>query len=245
MCQLIKWQEGSGESVWVGVMIKKYRRISWKSWWMWRMSGGIVWNMDRRFQFQISNWKRWKQQRNTWRMGRQVYQLLLLLKGWRQSKCCLKLLAKVFNEVLSESKWLGDWILTSLIPIFKGKGIWTQLLDKRLIEIVNIVWKGTVDAVFVLRRFTKKFRSKGKKLFYVFVDLEKTFNLVPQKVTWWVLKIKGDPENLVHGIMSLYNDCKTAVSVDGELSESFVVQVGVHQGSVLSPLLFIVTDLLT
>ena len=58
-------------------------------------------------------------------------------------------------------------------------------------------------AVFVLRRFTKKFRSKGKKLFYVFVDLEKAFNLVPQKVTWWVLRIKGDPENLVHGIMSL------------------------------------------
>ena len=57
-------------------------------------------------------------------------------------------------------------------------------MDKRLIEIVNIVWKGTVDAVFVLRRFTKKFRSKGKKLFYVLVDLEKTFNLVPQKVTW-------------------------------------------------------------
>ena len=148
MCQLIKWQEGSGESVWVGVMIKKYRRISWKSWWMWRMSGGIVWNMDRRFQFQISNWKRWKQQRNTWRMGRQVYQLLLLLKGWRQGKCCLKLLAKVFNEVLSENKWSGDWILTSLIPIFKGKGIWTQPLGKRLVEIVNIVWKGTVQCLF-------------------------------------------------------------------------------------------------
>ena len=162
-----------------------------------------------------------------------------------RGECCLKLLAKVFNEVLSENKWLGDWILTSLMPIFKGKGIWTQLLDNRLMEIVNIVWKGTVDAVFVLRRFTKKFRSKGKKLFYVLVDLEKTFNLVPQKVTWWVLKIKGDPENLVHGIMSLYNDCKTAVSVDGELSESFVVQVGVYQRSVLSPLLFIVTDLLT
>ena len=39
--------------------------------------------------------------------------------------------------------------------------------------------------------------------------------------------------------MSLYKGCKTAVSVDRELSSSFFVKVGVHQGSAWSPLLFI------
>ena len=39
--------------------------------------------------------------------------------------------------------------------------------------------------------------------------------------------------------MSLYKGCKTAVSVDGEKSSSFSVKVGVHQGSALRPLLFI------
>ena len=39
--------------------------------------------------------------------------------------------------------------------------------------------------------------------------------------------------------MSLYKGCKTAVSVDGELSSSFSVKVGVRQGSALSLLLFI------
>ena len=39
--------------------------------------------------------------------------------------------------------------------------------------------------------------------------------------------------------MSLYKGCKTAVLVDEELSSSFSVKVGVHQGSALSPLLFI------
>ena len=43
-----------------------------------------------------------------------------------------------------------------------------------------------------------------------------------------------------------YKGCKTAVSVDGRLSSSFSVKVGVHQGSDLSPLLFImVMDVLT
>ena len=43
-----------------------------------------------------------------------------------------------------------------------------------------------------------------------------------------------------------YKGCKTAVSVDGELSSSFSVKVGVQHGSDLSPLLFImVMDVLT
>ena len=46
--------------------------------------------------------------------------------------------------------------------------------------------------------------------------------------------------------MSLHKGCKNAVLVDGELSSSFSVKVGVHQGFALSPLLFImVMDVLT
>ena len=41
------------------------------------------------------------------------------------------------------------------------------------------------------------------------------------------------------GVKSLYKGCKTPVSVDRELSISFSLKVAVHQGSALSPLLFI------
>ena len=57
---------------------------------------------------------------------------------------------------------------------------------------------------------------------------------------------KGVPEGWLNGVVSLCKCCKTAVSVDGELSSLFSVKVGVHQGSTQSPLLFIIViDVLT
>ena len=75
--------------------------------------------------------------------------------------------------------------------------------------------RGTVDAVFVLRRPSEKFKDKNKILFFIFVDLEKAFARVTKEVIRFVLRRKGVPEYLVNGFMSLYKGCKIAVSVDG------------------------------
>ena len=53
----------------------------------------------------------------------------------------------------------------------------------------------------------------------------------------WVMRKKGIPEALVRVVMSLSKGAKTKVKVGTSLSEEFGVNVGVHQGSVLSPLL--------
>ena len=104
--------------------------------------------------------------------------------------------------------------------------------------------RGTVDAAFVLKRPAEKFTTKNT-LFFVIVDLEKDFDRVPRKLIRFALRRKGVSEYLVDGVMFLYKGCKTAVSVNGELSSSFSVKVGVHQGSALSLLLFImVMDIL-
>ena len=73
----------------------------------------------------------------------------------------------------------------------------------------------------------------------VFVDLEKAFDRVPRKVIWWALRKLDVEEWIVRLVQGTYANARSHVH-DGEgYSEEFEVKVGVHQGSVLSPLLFI------
>ena len=83
--------------------------------------------------------------------------------------------------------------------------LYKKIFDKRLNEVGDIdkmqcgfmPGRGTVDAVFVLRRLSEKFRAKNKKIFFIFVDLKKVFDR-------FTLKRKGVPECLVNRVMSLY-----------------------------------------
>ena len=106
--------------------------------------------------------------------------------------------------------------------------------------------KGTVDAIFILRRMQEEYQKKDKKLNMCFVDMEKAFDRVPRKVMEWAMRKKGLLEVMVWAVMSLYDGAKTRVRVGSACSEKFEEKVGVHQGSVLSPLLFpIVVDIIT
>ena len=73
-----------------------------------------------------------------------------------------------------------------------------------------------------------------------FVDLEKAFDRVPQKVIWWALRKLGVEEWIVQLVQGMYANARSRVHVGEGYSEEFEVKVGVHQGSVLSPLLFII-----
>ena len=62
---------------------------------------------------------------------------------------------------------------------------------------------------------------------------------MPRKVLWWASSSLGVKEWAVQVIQAMYSKAQSHVWVNGQCSEEFNVGVGVHQGSVLSPLLFI------
>ena len=73
-----------------------------------------------------------------------------------------------------------------------------------------------------------------------FTDLEKAFDQVPWKVIWWALRKLGVEEWIVRLVQGMYANAQNHVHVGEGYSEEFEVKVGIHQGSVLSPLLFII-----
>jgi len=64
--------------------------------------------------------------------------------------------------------------------IFKNR-IWQQVnVDDMQFGFMK--GKGTSDAIVIVRQMQEKFRAKGKKLYFGFVDFEKAFDRVPREM---------------------------------------------------------------
>ena len=183
------------------------------------------------------------------------------------------IMKKLCQRVLDGEGMPEEWVTSVVIPIFKGKGyvidcgayrgvkllehamkIVERVLENRIRELVMtdemqfgfMPEKGLTYALFILRRMQEELRGREKKLYLCFVDLEKAFDRVPRKVMEWALRKKGLAEVLVRAVMSLNEGSRTKVRVGSGMSDEFGVRVGVHQGSVLSPLISaIVVDVVT
>ena len=134
---------------------------------------------------------------------------------------CLKSLINIF-DMLFKDKLPEEWMLSLLVLSFRAKrdplnshsyrgikllehgiklykkvsdGHLSEVLDIDKMQYVFMPGKGTVDAVLVLRRLIEKFRVKNKKLFFIFVELEKAFDWVPREVICFTLRQKDVPEH--------------------------------------------------
>ena len=171
------------------------------------------------------------------------------------------------NKLLEGEDIPEDWRSSTTIPIFKGKGdamecskyrgirllehgmkLYEGILERRLRNIVEIEdyqfgfcpGRSTTGAIFVMRQLQEKYHEKNKKLYHIFIDLEKAFDSIPREVIEWALRRKFLPARLVQAIMALYKETRSKIKTVAGTSEEFDISVGVHQGSVLSPLLFLI-----
>lgn len=80
----------------------------------------------------------------------------------------------------------------------------------------------------------------SKPLYLVFIDMKKAFDMVPREILWIILECMGIPLNFVNFFINLHTNSKGRVRVGGMTSEeSFDQDIGVKQGCVAAPLLFI------
>ena len=53
--------------------------------------------------------------------------------------------------------------------------------------------RSTIDATFIVWQLQEKYLGKNKQLHFVFVDLEKVFDRVPQEVVQWsMIKLRAE-----------------------------------------------------
>ena len=73
----------------------------------------------------------------------------------------------------------------------------------------------------------------------VFIDLEKAYDRVPRDILWRCLKERGMPVKYTRVIRDMYEGVRTGVrTVIGDM-EDFPIDIGLHQGSALSPFLLL------
>ncbi len=182
-------------------------------------------------------------------------------------------LTEILAKVMETEKMPDEGRMSSLVPIFKGKGdiqdcggyrgiklishmlkVWERVIESRLQEKVTIsdqqfgfmLGCSTTDAIFGLQQLMEKRREGQQELHCVFIDLEKAYNRVPREEVWNCLRQKGVEEKYVRVIMDMYEDSQTMVRCAAGTTAAFRVTVGLHQGSALSPFLFVtVMDCMT
>jgi len=95
--------------------------------------------------------------------------------------------------------------------------------------------------IFVARLLQEKCREQYQNLFFAFIDLTKVFDTVNRTLLWGIglLSKFGCPAQFLAVLREFHDGMTAKVVVGGHESDPFMVNVGVKQGSVLAPVIFI------
>ena len=193
-----------------------------------------------------------------------IYPEMIVHQGAEANKVLLKVCQIAYKTKMVPK----DWNMSIIIPIHKSgssmqcenyRGIsllsvpgkvYARIIESRLRNKVedNLLehqsgfrpGRSVQDHIFALRQVSESTYRYNKEFHACFVDLQKAFDSVQRNQVWKALEEHEVNTKLIEAIKSFYIEPESAVRIAGKLSNKFKIDVGVRQGCILSPLLFII-----
>ena len=182
----------------------------------------------------------------------------------------VRALLDLFNRAFELEEIREDWQRGVVCPIKKkvegtvcgnhrgmtllshtGK-VYSRIIERRIRECVKHTLeecqhgfrpgKSTTELLFTMKMMMEKRWEWNIEKFILLIDLEKAFDQVKRQTLWQVLADShySMPPKLQRVTKSFYRRCISRVKTQTVESDSFDIKIGVRQGDVLSPLLFII-----
>ncbi|KAK3557303.1 hypothetical protein QTP70_026619 [Hemibagrus guttatus] len=106
---------------------------------------------------------------------------------------------------------------------------------------INEAYIETLKQCFMMPQSLGVIGGKPNSAHYFigFVDLEKAYDRVPREELWYCMRKSGVAEKYVRVVQDMYERSRTVVRCAVGQAEEFKVEVGLHQGSALSPFPFV------
>ena len=94
---------------------------------------------------------------------------------------------------------------------------------------------GPLDACYVVDELISRYQKLRRPLFVALLDIRKAFDRAPRALIWQTLLDRDCPPHVVGTMQALFDNCSVTICVDGVKSAPAYLELGVPQGSVLSP----------
>jgi hypothetical protein len=98
----------------------------------------------------------------------------------------------------------------------------------------------TVNHIFTLAEIIQRRKKEKKSTYCCFLDIKKAYDTVWREGLWEKLSNVGIDGKILNVIKNMYEKVQSCVVINNRPSSWFSIDVGLRQGCVLSPLLFLI-----